>query len=96
MASATEWLAPEPAALAPVTLVYVTSSEENPEVPVDKAVELAKTAETEIVPILQIQRREAQSLKKYANDEGTSDKDAAIQLVHEGLVDKGYLTEDQD
>jgi len=70
--------------------------EENPSATVAKAVEVAKTAETETEVRLRILPRMLEPLRTYAKDEGTTDTGAAaVKLVTEGLLDKGYLTEDE-
>jgi ParB family chromosome partitioning protein len=69
--------------------------EETPSVTVDHAIEIAKTADAEVGITLYLQRRQAESLKQYAKDEGTNSNDAAMQFITQGLTDTGYLTEDE-
>lgn len=67
--------------------------EEDPTVPVEQAIEEAKTGAKITQIIVTLGAVELQSLKNYAKDEGSSQDDAARALITEGLSSKGYFQE---
>jgi hypothetical protein len=71
----------------------VATRESNPSVSSDDAIEDAKSGGkvTQIVVTLTSQTHS--SLREYANSEDTNLDDAARMLIHDGLLNKGYLQE---
>jgi|SRR5579863_2467416 ParB family transcriptional regulator, chromosome partitioning protein len=67
--------------------------EEDPTVPVEQAIEEAKTGAKITQIIVTLGAVELQSLKNFAKDEGSTQDDAARTLITEALSSKGYLQE---
>ena len=66
---------------------------ENPEVSIDEAIESAKTGAKVTQIVVTLGAAELSSLKKFAQDESTTQDDAAHSLITESLSAKGYLQE---
>jgi len=68
--------------------------QEDPKATVERAAEVAKTAEKEYRLNVRIQPGVAKSLKDYAKEAGTQEGDAAADLIREGLTSKGFFDEE--
>lgn len=69
----------------------VKDREANPDMPADELVEEAKSGAKITQILVTLGQVEHQSLQQYASKEGTSQDDAAAILIHDGLLDRGYL-----
>lgn len=65
--------------------------QENPKRPADDIIEAAKTGEKITQVVVTLGSTALQSLRDYANEEGTSTDDAARDLIENGLTSKGFL-----
>ena len=64
---------------------------EEPKANTDEVIEKAKAAPEVVRFRLNILRTTYQSLLAYASSEETSEDDAAVSLIEEGLKDKGFM-----
>ena len=71
----------------------VQERQENPETPVDDAIEHAKTGGKITQVIVTLSSTVHTTLKGFAKEEGTTIDDAARSLIEEGLTTKGLLQE---
>jgi ParB family chromosome partitioning protein len=63
---------------------------DNPDAPLDEAIETAKTGGKVTQIIVTISAETHRSLQTYAENEGTTQDDAAATLIEEGLSHKGF------
>lgn len=68
----------------------VKEREENPHVPVDEVIETAKTGSRVTQVIVTLTAEVHKSLQQYAQNEGTTQDDAAATLIEEALTGKGF------
>lgn len=68
----------------------VKEREENPDTPVDEAIETAKTGSKVTQIVVTLTAEIHRSLQNYAQNEGTTQDDAAATLIEEGLSGKGF------
>lgn len=71
-------------------------AKKHPEVPADKIVEEAEKPVTTTKLNLILDGNESNALQQFADDEETSTKNAAHDLILEGLGTKGYLESEED
>lgn len=71
----------------------IKEREENPEASIDEVIESAKTGAKVTQIIVTLGAAEHASLRKFAQDESTSQDEAARSLITESLTTKGYLQE---
>jgi ParB family chromosome partitioning protein len=68
----------------------VKEREENPDAPIDAAIEAAKTGAKTSQVIVTLSTETHKSLQAFAQSEGVTQDDAACTLIEEGLVAKGF------
>jgi len=71
-------------------------AKKHPDAPAEKIVEEAEKPVTSTKLSLTLDGKESNALQSFADDEESSTKDAAHELILEGLGTKGYLESDED
>ncbi len=72
----------------------VKKIQERPTIDVDDVIESAKSGDKITQIVVTVGNVIHQSLKQYAKDEGSNMDDAALTLIEEGLLGKGYKVEE--
>ena len=69
---------------------------DSPSRPLDEVIENAKSGQKITQMIVELLPRQKYALELYAADEGSNNGDAALTLIEEGLLGKGYLESEDD